>query len=61
MTVLLVLAALAVALGVDYLFHLDSPRPNRPAIRQLQRQVARLDARVAKLERRTPPIRTGGG
>jgi hypothetical protein len=51
LTVLLVAAAFAASLGVDYLFHLDSPKPNRPAIRQLQRRVKTLEARVAALER----------
>ena len=55
MTVLLVAVTFAGALAVDYAFHLDSPRPNRPAIQRLQHQVAELQARVARLERR------GGG
>jgi hypothetical protein len=49
--VVLVAVSLLVSLGVDYVFHLDSPKPNRPAIRDLQRRVTRLEARVAKLER----------
>jgi hypothetical protein len=51
MTILLVAAAFVAAIGVDYAFHVDSPKPNRPAIRQLQRRVARLEAKVATLER----------
>jgi hypothetical protein len=51
LTVLLVAAAFAASIGVDYAFHLDSPKPNRPAIRQLQRRVATLEAKVARLER----------
>jgi hypothetical protein len=54
LTVLVIAAAFAGSIGADYVFHLDSPKPNRPAIRRLQRQVAKLEARVAKLERTSP-------
>lgn len=52
----LLAAVLAIALAVDYAFHLDSPKPNRPAIVQLQRQVAQLQRRVAILQHRVDTL-----
>lgn len=57
----LVVAVLAVALVVDYAFHLDSPKPNRPAIVQLQRQVVQLQRQVAELRRQVSHLEHGAG
>jgi ubiquinone biosynthesis protein UbiJ len=55
----LLTAVLAVALAVDYAFHLDQPKPNRPAIVQLQRQVAHLQRSVAALQQRVDRLERG--
>ena len=55
----LLATVLVVALAVDYAFHLDSPKPNRPAIVQLQRQVVQLQRQVAALRRQVSHLEHG--
>ena len=57
----LLAAILVVALAVDYGFHLDSPKPNRPAIVQLQRQVVQLQRQVAEFRRQVSHLEHGAG